>query len=228
MLQRVLLVLLLTIGIAVAQESDSKLVSQGTSATNPDQITLPAGTKIPLVLKQTIWTKNARENDAVYAETNFPVVVDGKLVVPVGTYVQGKITRLQRPGKVKGKAELLVNFTTLIFPNGYTVMLPGAVDNAPGVDANVKDKEGTLGGPAAKGKDTGTIVSNAGTGAAIGALAARSGKGAGIGGAAGAAVGLATVLFTRGPDLRIDQGTAIEMVLERPVTVDRSRMSARN
>jgi type IV secretion system protein VirB10 len=53
-------------------------------------------------------------------------------------------------------------------------------------------------------------------------------KGAGIGGAAGAAVGLASVLFTRGPDLKIDNGTAIDMVLERPVTVDRTRIRANN
>lgn len=226
-MRRAVLMMLLCVGIGVAQESNRKLVPQASNTNTGQEVTIPAGTKIPLVLKQTIWTKNARENDAVYAETNFPVVVDGKIVVPPGTYVQGKVTRVQRPGKVKGKAELLVNFTSLIFSSGYTVLLPGAVDNAPSVDANIKDAEGTIGGQGSKGKDAGTVATSAGSGAIIGGLA-NQGKGAAIGGVAGAAVGLATVLFTRGPELKIEQGTALEMVLERPVTVDRSRIRTNN
>ena len=192
-------------------------------------MTLPSGTKVPLVLKHAITTKTAKEGDAIYAETNFPVVQDGRIAIPPGTYVQGVISKITRPGRVKGRAELLVHFTSMIFPSGYTVMLPGAIDNVPGQESQtVKDKEGTVGGGGAKGKDAGTIATNAGTGAAIGALAGRSAKGAGIGGAAGAAVGLATVLFTRGPDVRLESGTTVEMVLERAVTIDRSRSGLKN
>lgn len=205
------------------------LTPRADAPTPENALTLPAGTKVPLVLKHAISTKSARENDPVYAETNFPVVLDGKIAVPVGTYVQGVITRVQRAGRVKGRAEILVHFTSLIFPNGYTVMLPGAVEGAPGLDtAKVKDPEGTMQGEGGKGKDTGTVVSSAGTGAVIGGLASRSGKGAAIGGVAGAGVGLATVLLTRGPDVRIESGSTIEMVLERPVTLDRPRAMAKN
>jgi hypothetical protein len=199
------------------------------SATDAMQLTLPSGTKVPLVLKHAITTKTAKEGDAIYAETNFPVVQDGRIAIPPGTYVQGVISRITRPGRVKGRAELLVHFTSMIFPSGYTVLLPGAVDNVPGQEnQTVKDKEGTVGGGGAKGKDAGTIATNAGTGAAIGALATRSGSGTAIGGAAGLAVGLATVLFTRGPDVRLESGTTVEMVLERAVTIDRSRSGLRN
>lgn len=190
-------------------------------------LTLPPGTKIPLVLKHAITTKTAREGDAIYAETNFPVVADGRMAIPPGTYVQGVISRIQRPGKVKGKAELLVHFTSMIFPSGYTVMLPGAVDNVPGQENSKmkdKDKEGTVEGPGGKGKDAGTIASSAGTGAVIGGLAHRGYKGVGIGGAAGAAVGLATVLLSRGPDVRIESGSTLEIVLQRPVTIDATRV----
>lgn len=192
-------------------------------------ITLPAGTKIPLVLKHAISTKSAREGDSVYAETNFPVVIDGRMAVPPGTYVQGVISRTQRAGRVKGRSELLVHFTSMIFPSGYTLLLPGAVDNVPGAEnSRMKGTEGTVQGDSAKGKDAGTIASNAGTGAAIGAIASQGGaKGVGIGGAAGAAVGLASVLLTRGPDVRIESGTTIEMVLERSITIDRERSSSR-
>jgi hypothetical protein len=190
-------------------------------------ITLPSGTKVPLVLKHAITTKTAKEGDSIYTETNFPVVIDGRMAIPPGTYVQGVITKVVRAGKVKGRSELLVHFTSMIFPSGYTVMLPGAVDNVPGQEnSEVKDKEGTMQGPGGKAKDAGTIATSAGTGAVIGGLASQSGKGVGIGGAAGAAVGLATVLFTRGPDVRIESGSTVEMVLQRSVTFDTTRTHA--
>ncbi len=228
-MRNALIAVLLFSCFASAQQnpSDRKLIDQNgeTRKTSSENlVTIPAGTKFLLVLKQSIWTKNAKENDAVFAATNFPVVVDGRTVVPVGTYVQGVISQVKRPGKVKGRAELLVHFTSLIYPSGYTVLLPGAVDSAPDVDGKVTGKEGNVEGAGGKGKDAGTVASSAGTGALIGSLASRSAKGAGIGGLAGAAVGLGSVLFTRGPDLKIESGTTVDMVLERPVTVDRSRI----
>lgn len=213
-----------------AEANTPTLTIRAAKPANGMQITLPSGTKVPLVLKHAITTKSAREGDAVYAETNFPVVQDGQIVIPPGTYVQGKISRIQRAGRVKGRAELLVHFNSMIFPSGYTVLLPGAVDNVPGAEnSTMKDQEGTVRGGGQKGKDAGTIATTAGTGAVIGGLASRGGaKGVGIGGAAGAAVGLATVLFSRGPDVRLESGTTVEMVLERPVTVDRSRIGTKN
>src|SRR5437764_1894720 len=100
-----------------------------------NKLTIPAGTKIPLVLKQGISTKNARPGDAVYAATNFPVTVNDRIVIPAGSYVQGVVDEVKRAGRVKGRAEVLVHFRSLIFPNGYTVLFPGAVDSAPDTDS---------------------------------------------------------------------------------------------
>ncbi len=88
-------------------------------------MTIPAGSKVPLELKQAISTKTAREGDPVYAQTAFPFLVNERVMIPAGTYVQGKIMRTQRGGHVKGRAELLIHFTSLIYPSGYTVMLGG-------------------------------------------------------------------------------------------------------
>ena len=71
-----------------------------------------------------------------------------------------------------------------------------------------------------KGHDAATIGKTTGAVATIGALSTRTLKGAGIGGAVGAGVGLASVLLTRGPDVRLDRGTTVEMVLQRPLTVE--------
>ena len=188
-------------------------------------ITIPAGTEIPLKLAQGISTKSAKVGDAVYAETVFPITSNDRIVIPAGTYVQGRISEIKRPGRVKGRAQFLMHFTTMIFRSGYTVMLPGAVENLPGSDKQtVNDKEGTVRQDGTKGKDAGTIAQSAGTGAAVGAIADRSVKGAGIGGAAGAAVGLATVLLTRGPDATLTPGTSVLIVLERPLSLDGNKI----
>ena len=184
------------------------------------QMTVPAGTQVLLHLRSPIDTKTAKVGDGVYCQTSFPVTQDNIAVIPAGTYVKGKIAQVKRAGKIKGRAEILFNFTTMIFPNGYTIDLPGALENAPGSrNSTVTDKEGTVKADSQKGKDAGTVAKTGATGAVIGAVAA-GGKGAGFGGLAGAAVGLGQVLFTRGQDVRIDQNTALEMVLERPLTVD--------
>jgi len=199
-------------------------VQGGENAAQDSTVTVPSGTRVPLTLKQGITTKNAKVGDPVYAQTAFPITMNDQIVIPPGTFVQGEIRRVQRPGRVKGRAELQMNFTSMIFPNGYTIVLPGAVQGTPGDQntAGVKDKEGTIEGDSSKGKDVGTIVGTAIPGAGIGAIAGGS-KAAGIGAASGGALGLATVLLTRGPEIQLGPGDSIEMVLERSITLDPGR-----
>jgi type IV secretion system protein VirB10 len=196
------------------------------NASAPAALTIPAGTKVPVVLKHAVSTKGNREGDSVYAETSFPVVENGHMLVPAGTYVQGRITKIETPGRIKGRASVLMHFTTLIYPNGYTVLLPGAVENAPGVDkTHVKDEEGTIQADSQKGQDAATIASTAGTGAVVGGLS-NGGKGAAIGAGVGGAVGAAIAMLSKGNDVKLDVGTSIEMVIQRDVPLDPSRIQA--
>src|ERR1700758_3050806 len=97
-----LLLLWLTISVAEAAPQQGQNTSSGSAANaNVSTATIPAGTKVPLALKQAISTKTAKEGDAVYCETTFPVVQDGHMLIPAGTYVQGKISHIQRAGRVK-------------------------------------------------------------------------------------------------------------------------------
>jgi len=187
-------------------------------------ITVAAGTKIPLTLKQGVNTKSARPGDPIYAQTAFPVTKDDQIVIPAGTFVQGEVRRVVRPGRVKGRAELQMSFTSMIFPNGYTIILPGTVQNTPGSnDKTVNGKEGTIEGAGSKGKDAATIVGGATSGAVIGAIADGS-KSAGIGAASGGVIGLATVLLSRGPEVQLATGDSIEMVLESSIDLDPAKM----
>jgi len=196
---------------------------------DPNATVIPAGTKIPLLLKQAISTKNAREGDAVYAETAFPFVVNDRILVPAGTYIQGKISRVERAGRMKGRAEILMHFTSMIYPSGYTVMLPGSVENTPGADnKGVKDKEGTI----RQDSDTGKKIEDAAKGGAYGGavggigggLATGGINGARIGAGAGAAAGIAWALLKRGNDVKLDVGTSIEMEVQREIALDASRI----
>jgi hypothetical protein len=197
-------------------------------ASDPNALVIPAGTKIPLLLKQAISTKNAREGDAVYAETAFPFVMNDRILVPAGTYIQGKIMHTEHAGRSKKRAEILIHFTSMIFPTGYTVMLPASVENTPGADnSGVKDQEGTI----QADKDTGTRIEDAAKGAAVGgtvggiAGAAAGGlNGARYGGLLGIAGGVAWALLKHGPDVKLEVGTSIEMEVQRPIPVDGSRI----
>jgi len=198
--------------------------SAGTTAGAANELSIPAGTKVPVALKHAISTKQTREGDAVYAETTFPVVANGRVLIPAGTYVQGRISRIQRAGRVKGRAQVLMHFTTLIYPSGYTVLLPGAVENAPGVDkTGVKDSEGTIRGDSQTAQKVGTVATTGATGAVIGA-ATEGGKGALIGAGIGGAVGSVIALLSRGNDVKLDAGTTLEMVIQRDVPLDASRI----
>jgi hypothetical protein len=224
---RVAWTLLLLSGVALGQAAAPS--ASVAAASDPNVITIPAGTKIPLSLKQAISTKNAREGDAVYAETAFPFVVGDRVIVPAGAYIQGKIAQVERAGHGHGRAEILMHFTSMIYPSGYTVMLPGSVENTPGAASNsVKDQEGTI----QEDKDTGQKIeegAKAGVyGASGGALAGglSSGiNGARVGAAAGAAAGIGWALLKRGNDVRLDVGTSIEMEIQRGITVDASRIA---
>ena len=197
-------------------------------APEPNAAVIPAGTKIPLLLKQAISTKNAREGDAVYAETAFPFVMNDRILVPAGTYIQGKIMHTEPAGRSKKRAEILIHFTSMIYPTGYTVMLPASVENTPGSDSNgVKDKEGTI----QADKDTSKRIEEAAKGAAvggtvgtIGGAAAGGYNGARYGGLAGLAGGVAWALLKHGPDVKLDVGTSIEMEIQRPIPVDARRI----
>ena len=79
-------------------------------------IEVPGGTHIPLVLHNAISTRSARPGDPVYFETLFPVMIDGHVVIPAGSYISGEVTDAKRAGRVKGRAELGIKLTTMILP----------------------------------------------------------------------------------------------------------------
>ncbi|MGA8430836.1 MAG: hypothetical protein WB729_13515 [Candidatus Sulfotelmatobacter sp.] len=219
-----------TAPVANGPAQSSNKTSSTTATQNVNAAVIPAGSRIPLQLKQAISTKNAREGDSVYAETAFPFVLNEHVLVPAGTYIQGKISHVERAGHGHGRAEILMHFTSMVYPSGYTVMLPGSVENTPGaVDNSVKDSEGTIKQDGETGKKVEDAAKGGAYGGAVGGigggLASGGINGARIGAGAGAAAGIAWALLKRGSDVRLDVGTSIEMEIQRDVPLDSSRLT---
>src|SRR2546423_13627898 len=81
---------------------------------------IQTGTRIPLSMVNSVSTKTTGEGDRVYLETTFPIAVNGKIVIPAGSYGLGTVMASKRPGKVKGRGEFRLRFDSLMLPNGVT------------------------------------------------------------------------------------------------------------
>jgi type IV secretion system protein VirB10 len=194
--------------------------------------TVPAGTKVLLQLKSAIDTRSATAGDGVYLISVFPVVVGNRVMIPTGVYVQGVVDRVQRGGRVKGKAQLDMHFTSIIFPNGSVVEIPGVVDSMPGAKQQTvkNDGEGTIEQNGDKGRNAGRTAEIAlPSGAGVGTIGGAESGHPIEGGLAGLGAGLATVgivsLFTRNADVDIPIGTQVEMVLQRPLQLEEDNLA---
>ncbi len=196
---------------------------------NPNGIWIvPAGTKIPIQLRQAVSTKNAQSGDPIYAQTTFPIVIDNIIMIPAGTYVKGVIDSSKRAGRIKGSAELRFHLTTLIFPNGYTLDLAAAIDQVPGNTESRMKEPGTVKHDSEKGADLKRIGEGAATGAQIGGMAgAASGsvRGIGVGGLSGIAAGALIAMLARGSDVRFDIGSGVEVSLNQAIGIEAEKVA---
>ena len=200
---------------------------------NADDFVIPTGTKVPLSMINSVSTKSATEGDRIYLETVFPILANGRIVIPPGSYVAGTVTEIKRPGRVHGRGELYVRFDSLTLPNGVTRDFRARLGSLDGRAAETVDKnEGKIKSEGDKAGDVKTIGEAAGAGAGLGGLggagAGHPVMGAGIGAAAGATAGLMYVLLSRGPDAVLAKGTTMDMVLDRPLEFKDSELDFKN
>lgn len=168
------------------------------------EMTLPAGTLLPVDLETAVGSDTSRVEQAVSGRLRRAVMLQGIEVIPAGTPVSGNVTAVRRPGKVKGRAMIAMRFTRLDTPGTGTARMSTATI------ARLA--------PATKKKDAVKVLAPAAAGAVIGRIAggkSGAGKGAIIGGGAGAGY----VLATRGDDVRIGRGADLAVRLTAPLTL---------
>ena len=167
------------------------------------EVTLPAGTELPLKLESALASDTSAVEDPVRASLRHSVVRDEVTVLPAGTNLRGVVTGVQRSAKVKGRASLAFRFTSLaVDDESYDIRTSSVAREAAGT----------------KKKDATKIGIGAGAGAIIGGIAG-GGKGAAIGAAVGGGAGTGMVMATRGEEVRLAAGTPVTVTLSEALTV---------
>jgi hypothetical protein len=188
---------------------------------------IPSGAHVLLRMQNAINSRTAQAGDYVYLQTATPIAAGGSIIVPVGSHVQGVVVDVNRAGRIKGRADLSIRLESLTLASGQQFKFEPRVASLEGDAGGQKviGNEGKVQQGSGTGRDAGRIAILAGSGGALGAMVSRGGSagniahGAGIGAGAGAAVGLASVLLTRGRDVELRQGSSLDVVFDQPITL---------
>ena len=180
-------------------------------------MSLPAGTALKVKLENTLSTFSSKEGDPFSGRVTEAVMFGGKTVIPIGTTVQGRVTKINEPRRIAGKPTIGIFPETVVLPNGERYMLNAAV-----VDTNLRNgtdvnTEGQFKGAGHDGKDLTEIGFGTGGGMLIGGLIG-SGKGMLIGGAVGATATVAHWLGKKRSAM-LPAGTELVMELSRPLAM---------
>ena len=190
-----------------APHSPTAPVSGGIAVSS--SIRIPEGTALAMTLQTTLSTKTAQAGDRFQATVSSPVHVDGQLAIPEGSQISGHVILAKQPGKASGRGELQLAYDQLSF-DGRSYDLHSQSQVYTSKSGTKKDVE-IIGGGAVAGAIVGGVLGG-GAGAA---------KGAVVGGAAGTGASL----LTRGPQLELAQGMALQTHLES-MTVRKTKQAA--
>ncbi len=210
----------------VASQTETSTLPLGTMVPAPSAVTIPAGTRVLMVLKSPLHTTSGTAGSGLYLETLYPIVQDNHVVIPAHTQVQGVVEADKRPGHVDRVAEFRFRFTTLIFASNFVAPIQGVLQSIPGAkNIRTHGNDGTL-NPV---DQTEKVVTPAAAGAVGGAIVgAHRGFGIGLlpGAGLGAALGLGTVLLKRGDEISLAPGTNVEMILQAPLILEQAQVAA--
>ncbi|HYG08639.1 MAG TPA: hypothetical protein VD835_01570 [Pyrinomonadaceae bacterium] len=125
-----------------------------------------------------------------------------------GAQVTGRVKGVKRAGRVRGTAELQLDFEQISLPDGrftnFNAQVIEVVGRSTGNVGEV-DEEGGVQGRSTTKDDVTKVGSGAGIGAIIGAIAG-GGKGAAIGAVIGGGIGAGGAISSRGKDVRLERG----------------------
>jgi hypothetical protein len=166
-------------------------------------VTIPEGTVLRVSLRTPVASDTSAIEDPVTADLRSAVVMDGRSVLPAGSDIHGNVTNVARAGKVKGRAQIGLRFTSLVVSGERIDIRTAAIARE---------------AAATKKKDTAKIGIPAAGGALLGGIIGGK-KGAAIGAGVGGGAGTAAVLTTRGEEVRLAAGTPLSVRLTEPLTV---------
>jgi YMGG-like Gly-zipper len=172
---------------------------------------VPNGTNLTTVLNNEISTNKSVEGDRFSFTVNSPSQYNGAMV-------EGRISKLERSGKLSGRAEMTLDFEQITLRNGKSYRFAGFIQS-------VKDSNGESvrisneGEIKSNDNQTTKTVTRAGVGAVLGALIGaiiNGGQGAAIGAGIGAGAGTGSVLIQGRDDLKLSRGTEVVISASSP------------
>ena len=189
-------------------------------------ITVPAGTKIPVTLTNTISTSSTKAGDAIRVVTAFPVTVETQLAIPPGVYVEGAIDKISKR-KSANQDVLHMHFTRIVFPSGYQV----ALDDATAIARAAEETEGASQAAALPPHNIPGAMSfqQPPQPPALPPLPHHGVPAVFVGVAVGAAAMVVVAVLVgrhRGHDVVFDVGSQFDLLLQKPLTLETAKIAA--
>ena len=184
-----------------ARVSDSNNRNSGGATRQIGSLDIPMDTTMRVELLTNLSTDATQRGDRFEARVIEPAAYEG-------AQVSGRVKGVKRGGKVRGTAELQLDFEQISLPDGrftnFNAQLVEVVGRSAGNVGDV-DEEGGVRGKSTTKDDVAKVGSGAGIGAIIGAIAG-GGKGAAIGAVIGGGIGAGGVVTSRAKDVRLERG----------------------
>lgn len=184
---------------------------EGTPASPGDEgeVVLREGAEIAVRLDQTVSTSDNSRGDAFTATVVEPVTVDGETVVAQGAKVRGTVARAGTVQTEEGEERNVIALAPeTIEVDGEAVQFQAEI-----TDMEVQERDERL-----TGGDVAIIGGSTAGGAILGAILGDE-AGAVAGGMVGMAVSTAIVVASKDTELRVSEGTRMELTLREDLTV---------
>jgi hypothetical protein len=171
-----------------------------------DVLVIPQDTEMIVELQNDLGTEKNKEGDKFTAKVVSPEELSGAMI-------EGRIDKIQRPGRIKRRSELSLSFDRIVLSDerwsNFNALLSEVIP-AKGDNVRRVDSEGTAVGKSSVKSDTIKVGTATGTGAAIGAVTGGP-VGAAVGAGVGAAFGVGAVVFERGKHVRLNQNQQLRI-----------------
>src|SRR5437016_163500 len=187
--------------------------------------TLPVGTAVRMKLETPLYSASTKAGDNFAGRVLEDIKLNDRVVIPVGSSLQGHVMQVTDPRRIKGKATIQLRPESVTLPNGQRYVMSAAVVDTNKVNGTDVDDEGRIKGPGHTGRDVLEVGAGTGAGALVGGLVG-GGKGLLIGAAIGAG-GTVTHWLTKKNSAYLPAGSEIIFELSRPMTVTESASSQR-
>ena len=186
-----------------------------------EKYAISSGTTFHCRLTQTLTTQLNFQGDPYTATVSEPLVIDGQEVIPVGATLEGRIARMQRPGRIKGVGEMRLTAEKITFPDGRSFPVNAILIDAHGASgAKVAGEDGRVKGPSSRIADLEEIGAGVAAGGVLGTIFGGF-HGTVVGGVVGGTVGALDRLRRRGAELTLPSGTQVSYQLTRSLEVYR-------